>query len=97
MVVDPGAVVLETASILKNGTVFDEEAATRQLQRLAATKAQRDQGNVSAALEDLVRVARTGESIMPATIEAVRARATAGEIVNALKPLFGLYSAKPVF
>jgi methylmalonyl-CoA mutase cobalamin-binding domain/chain len=76
---------------------FDEEAAGRQLQRLAMTQARRDRMKVSAALADLVRVARTDENIMPATIEAVRARATLGEIVAALKPLFGLYVAQPVF
>jgi methylmalonyl-CoA mutase cobalamin-binding domain/chain len=76
---------------------LDEEAATRQLRRLGATKARRDKAKHSAALDELVRIARTDENIMPATIEAVRARATAGEIVNALKPLFGTYAARPVF
>ena len=76
---------------------LDEEAAARQLQRLATTKARRDRANVSAALDELLRVARTGENIMPATIEAVRARATAGEIVSVLKKVFGLYAATPVF
>lgn len=75
----------------------DEAAADRQLARLRATKARRDQGAVDAALADLVRVAATDENIMPATIEAVRARATGGEIINALKPLFGTYVEKPVF
>jgi methylmalonyl-CoA mutase cobalamin-binding domain/chain len=75
----------------------DEQAAARQLRRLAATKARRDQRAVTSALDDLVRVAQTNENIMPATIEAVRARATEGEIVNALKPLFGVYIAQPVF
>jgi methylmalonyl-CoA mutase N-terminal domain/subunit len=44
-----------------------------------------------------VRVAKTDENLMPATIEAVRARVTAGEIVNALRPVFGAYVEKPVF
>ena len=34
---------------------------------------------------------------MPATIDAVRVRATEGEIINALKPIFGVYVEKPVF
>jgi methylmalonyl-CoA mutase cobalamin-binding domain/chain len=76
---------------------LDEAATARQLDRLAATKAHRDQSTVAAALDELIRVARTDENIMPATIEAVRARATQGEIVSALKPLFGLYTAQPVF
>ncbi len=34
---------------------------------------------------------------MPATLEAVRARVTGGEIVNMLKPIFGTYVEKPIF
>ena len=35
--------------------------------------------------------------MMPATIEAVRARATGGEIIKALRPIFGVYVEKPIF
>jgi methylmalonyl-CoA mutase N-terminal domain/subunit len=75
----------------------DEGAAARQLARLAATKARRDSAKVHAALEELVRVARSDENLMPATLAAVRARATAGEIVNVLRPVFGSYVETPVF
>jgi methylmalonyl-CoA mutase N-terminal domain/subunit len=75
----------------------DEGAAARQLARLAATKARRDSAKVDAALEELVRVARSDENLMPATLAAVRARATAGEIVNVLRPVFGSYVETPVF
>ncbi|MHB8146788.1 MAG: acyl-CoA mutase large subunit family protein [Vulcanimicrobiaceae bacterium] len=75
----------------------DEAAAQRQLDRLVATKRRRDQAKVDAALAEVVRVAKSDENIMPATIEAVRVRATEGEIVNALKPIFGVYVEKPVF
>jgi methylmalonyl-CoA mutase cobalamin-binding domain/chain len=75
----------------------DEGAADRQLAQLAATKSKRDGAAVERALAELVRVARTDENLMPATIEAVRVRATEGEIINALKPLFGVYVEKPVF
>jgi methylmalonyl-CoA mutase N-terminal domain/subunit len=75
----------------------DEGASNRQLERLAKTKAKRDQAAVDAALAEVVRVARTDDNIMPATIAAVRARATEGEIVNALKPVFGTYVETPVF
>ena len=52
---------------------------------------------VAAALDELVRVAKTDENIMPATIDAVRARATGGEIIKALRPVFGTYVEKPIF
>ncbi len=75
----------------------DEAAAQRQLARLAATKARRDQPAVDRALAELVAVAKTDENLMPATIAAVRVRATEGEIINALRPIFGVYVEKPVF
>ena len=75
----------------------DEAAAHRQLDRLRKTRESRDQDAVRAALDEIVRVAKTDENIMPATIAAVKARATGGEIVNALKPVFGTYVEKPVF
>ncbi|MCA1644810.1 MAG: methylmalonyl-CoA mutase family protein, partial [Chloroflexi bacterium] len=36
-------------------------------------------------------------NLMPPTLEAVRARATGGEIVNALRDVFGRYVEAPVF
>ena len=75
----------------------DETAVHRQLERLAGVKARRDQKKVDAALAELVRIAKTDENLMPPTIEAVRARATGGEIVNALRPIFGMYVEKPIF
>ena len=75
----------------------DEAASHRQLERLAATHAKRDNAVADAALAELVRVAKTDENIMPVTIEAVRARVTAGEIVKALRPIFGTYVETPVF
>jgi methylmalonyl-CoA mutase cobalamin-binding domain/chain len=75
----------------------DEAAAQRQLERLRATKGRRDDGKVKGALAQIARVAQTDENIMPATLEAVRVRATGGEIINTLKPIFGTYVEKPTF
>jgi methylmalonyl-CoA mutase cobalamin-binding domain/chain len=75
----------------------DEGAAQRQLDRLRKTRENRDQAAVERALAEIVRVAKTDENIMPATIAAVKARATGGEIINALRPVFGTYVETPVF
>jgi len=76
---------------------IDHTAAERQLARLAATKARRDSARVERALDELARAAKTDENLMPATLEAVRARATEGEIVKTLVPIFGRYVETPVF
>ena len=75
----------------------DEAASARQLARLAATKARRDETKVAAVLAELKRVAATDENIMPATIEAVEANVSMGEIVRALEAVFGRYREHPVF
>jgi len=75
----------------------DEAAAQRQLARLAKTKANRDDAAVRRALDEIVRVAKTDENLMPATLAAVKARASGGEIINALRPVFGTYVETPVF
>jgi methylmalonyl-CoA mutase N-terminal domain/subunit len=75
----------------------DEEAAGRQLALLAKTRQSRDQAAVDAALEAIVRAARDeNANLMEATIAAARVRATMGEIVKALVPVFGRYVETPV-
>ncbi|MEO7038808.1 MAG: methylmalonyl-CoA mutase family protein [Candidatus Elarobacter sp.] len=75
----------------------DEAAAQRQLDRLQKTKEARDGAAVQRALDAVVQVARTDENLMPTTIAAVQARATGGEIISALRPVFGTYVETPVF
>ena len=72
---------------------------TEQLQkeRLARVKRERDSARVLKLLNELRDVARTDENLMPITVECVRAHASLGEIVNALKDVFGLYREPIVF
>jgi methylmalonyl-CoA mutase N-terminal domain/subunit len=76
--------------------VIDESVRTHQLERLEQTRAQRDAGAVTNALDKLRLAARNNENTMPATIEAVRAYATLGEICSALRDVYGVYE-EPAF
>src|SRR5256714_2340381 len=76
--------------------VIDETVRERQVERLQQAKSRRDDGAVSNALENLKKAARDGDNTMPATIEAVRAYATLGEICDALRDVYGLYE-EPAF
>jgi methylmalonyl-CoA mutase N-terminal domain/subunit len=67
-----------------------------QVERLQQTRDRRDSGAVANALEKVRQAARGGENTMPATIEAVRAYATLGEICDALRDVYGLYE-EPAF
>src|SRR5881227_3912133 len=60
--------------------IIDEAVRGHQVERLHRTKAQRDNSAVANALEKVRQSARANENTMPATIEAVRAYATLGEI-----------------
>ncbi|MDT5293906.1 MAG: methylmalonyl-CoA mutase, N-terminal domain [Acidobacteriota bacterium] len=76
--------------------VINEGVRDRQVERLQQAKSRRDGGAVANALEKLKRAARDGDNTMPATIEAVRAYATLGEICDALRDVYGLYE-EPAF
>ncbi len=75
----------------------DPEAEGRQRTRLERTKSERDQGQVDAALAEVVRGAESGANLMPAFIDAARVRASEGEIVAALQSVFGTYTEHPQF
>jgi methylmalonyl-CoA mutase N-terminal domain/subunit len=71
--------------------VIPEGVRERQVERLEETRAHRDKGAVGKALDKLRLAAQRGENTMPATIEAVRAYGTLGEICSALRDVYGLY------
>ncbi len=65
--------------------------AAEQGAKLAAVKSARDAAVVQTALAEVARVAGTRESLMPPIIAAVRARASIGEISDALRGVWGVY------
>ena len=75
---------------------INESVRTHQIERLDAARAKRDGGAVQNALEKLKGAAQKMENTMPATIEAVRAYATLGEICSALRDVYGVYE-EPAF
>src|SRR5687767_11124216 len=75
---------------------IDETVRAHQLERLAHTKATRDNGAVANSPERLKLAARDNENTMPAIIEAVAAYATVEEICVALRDVYGIYE-EPAF
>ncbi len=69
-------------------TVRDEQVA-----RLEALKAKRDSTAVEAALAAVTEAAEGDANLMAASIAAVRARATVGEVSDAIEKVFGRYVA----
>ncbi|TNF74273.1 MAG: methylmalonyl-CoA mutase, partial [Acidobacteria bacterium] len=65
-----------------------------QLERLERLKAERDADSVAAALAALTTSAESGEgNLLALAVEAARARATVGEISEALTKVFGRHQA----
>ena len=70
---------------------MDPEGERRQVARLAKLRKERDNAAVGQAL-DRLRIACQGtENTMPHLLDAVRAYATLGEIMNVMKEVFGVY------
>jgi methylmalonyl-CoA mutase N-terminal domain/subunit len=72
------------------------EAETRQRERMAALRRDRDDEEVARTLARLKEAARTEENVIPAMMDAVRAYATLYEIRFAMEEVFGAYQ-EPVF
>ena len=69
-------------------TVRDEQIAV-----LKEIKAKRDNAEVQKTLETITKVAESGGNLLEACIPAVRARATVGEISDAMEKVFGRFIA----
>ena len=75
----------------------DASLGERQSQRLRALRDERDSEAVNQALDRVRLAATNGKNLFPHVIEAVRCRATLGEIMNVLKAEFGTYTAPSGF
>ena len=67
-----------------------------QIARLAKTRAARDESACQAALKALTDGARANENLLALAVNAARARATLGEISDAMEAVFGRYATTPV-
>ena len=75
--------------------VFEVSEAVRdeQIARLKEIKDKRDNDTVRRALEAITNAANSGGNLLEACIPAIRARATVGEISDAIEKVFGRYVA----
>ena len=69
----------------------------KQIGRVQAVRAGRDSAAVEAALGELREAAAADRNLMEPLLDAARAHATEGEIVQSLQQVFGTYTETPVF
>ena len=76
--------------------IDNQAVREEQIAQLEAIKAKRDDAQVAKTLEDLRHYAKTGTgNLLEASVEAMRARATVGEVSDALGDVFNRYQGTP--
>lgn len=74
--------------------IDNSEVRASQIERLQKLKAERDESALNHALEALTKAAETGEgNLLGLAVDAVRARATVGEVTMALEKVYGRFQA----
>jgi methylmalonyl-CoA mutase, N-terminal domain len=76
---------------------IDRVGEQAHLERLARVRRERNQTALQQTLDNLRRVAEGTENTMPAVIEAVKAYATLGEIMDVFRSVFGEYIEPAMF
>ncbi len=77
---------------------IDPAFETQQVERVREVRARRDSAAVTSSLSTLENAARDERAnLMPYLVQAARADATEGEMVQALQAVFGTYTETPAF
>ncbi len=74
-----------------------KEAGVKQKSQLAKLRANRDEKAVQLSLQNVSAACRNGQNLMPPIIHAAKCYATLGEIVNAMKDVFGEWQESSIF
>jgi methylmalonyl-CoA mutase N-terminal domain/subunit len=75
----------------------DPAIEREQAQRLATLRDERDQSECERRVDDLRRAAQGSENLLYPLREALRARATVGEVCDALRDVWGVYKPPDVY
>jgi methylmalonyl-CoA mutase N-terminal domain/subunit len=76
---------------------IDEAVARQQIARLKEVRKSRSQAKVKVSLEDLKKAAADDLNLMPFLLRCVKTYATLGEIMDALKEVYGEYQEPIMF
>jgi methylmalonyl-CoA mutase len=74
--------------------VDNRKVREQQIARLEKIRAERDESRTQAALQALTEGAKGDGNLLALSVEAARARATVGEISEAMEKVFGRYQAE---
>jgi methylmalonyl-CoA mutase, N-terminal domain len=72
----------------------DPSIEVEQVERLRSLRKRRDEDRATAAVDEIERVARGDENLLPAILRAVEAESTLGEISDRMRKVFGEHRAR---
>ena len=75
----------------------DPDLWKKQTKKLENLREKRDNHKAKYSLEMIEKIAQSGENLFPCVIDALRNDCTLGEIINAMKKVFGTYMAPSGF
>ncbi len=75
----------------------DSELGNRQSKKLSSIRANRNDDDVKLALQAITSAAEGTDNLFPLVIDALRKNCTLGEIISAMKEVFGTYMAPSGF
>jgi methylmalonyl-CoA mutase N-terminal domain/subunit len=76
---------------------IDPALERKQIDRVQAVRANRDEATVAASLAAIKEAAGDQTNLMPLLLDAARAHVSEGEIVQTLQQVWGDYREQPVF
>ena len=84
----------ETVEPVEVRDIDNAQVRAQQIARIESVKAKRDKAKLAAALEKLTQGAAANGNLLELAVEAARARATVGEVSNAMEKVFGRHRAE---
>lgn len=79
--------------ILKIG----EDVEKKQIEKLNTLKSKRNEEDAQNALKKVEEIAKTNENLIPYILDAVKKYCSVGEIIQAMKNVFGIYREDSIF
>jgi methylmalonyl-CoA mutase N-terminal domain/subunit len=84
--------IADRGSRIADLLTIDPAVETRQIARVQTVRASRDPAACRSSLDAVGRAARDGSNLVPPIVAAVEARATVGEIADAMRNVFGEFT-----
>ena len=84
---------MDNSEIMDAGQILNPENVKNQIQRLKSHRSSRNENDVKKCLDELTIACNSNDQLFPHILNAVKSGATVGEVMNAMKSVFGTWRA----